>query len=76
MAIITSYMSFLIRLSSFQDSAAPTTLQWKGEVQHIQSDQRWTFSTIDELLAFLRHYTEAIAEAESSPESRRYGGAP
>ena len=31
---------------------------WCGEVEHIQTGERWTFSTLDELLGFLRWQTE------------------
>jgi len=34
---------------------------WQGEVEHIQSGQRWTFSTLDELLGFLRRQAEDMA---------------
>jgi hypothetical protein len=34
------------------------TAGWQGEVEHIQSGRNWTFSTLEELLGFLRRQTE------------------
>jgi hypothetical protein len=64
----TTYVSFLIRLwreATLHQSASPPELggteggqegapDWQGEVEHIQTGERWTFSTLDELLGFLR----------------------
>ncbi len=50
-----TYLSFLVRLwhePNTESSVQPT--HWKGEVEHIQSGQRWTFETLDEVLSFLR----------------------
>jgi hypothetical protein len=40
-----------------QESAPPTEV-WQGEVEHIQTSQRWTFDTLDELLALLHRRLE------------------
>ena len=53
------YASFLIRL--WREAGADTTallIDWCSEVEHIQTGQRWTFSTLDELLEFLRQELE------------------
>ncbi len=31
---------------------------WRGEVEHVQSDQRWAFSALDELLEYLHQQTK------------------
>jgi hypothetical protein len=50
-----TYMSFLVRLwrEPSQESAVPPA-GWNSEVECIQTGQRWTYSTLDELLDFLR----------------------
>ena len=53
------YASFLIRL--WREAGADTMAllaDWCSEVEHIQTGQRWTFSTLDELLEFLRQELE------------------
>ena len=40
---------------------------WHSEVEHIQSGQRWTFSTMDELLDFLRREAEEPEVVNWSP---------
>jgi hypothetical protein len=53
------YTSFLIRLwrEASADATASLT-DWCSEIEHIQSGQHWTFSTLDELLDFLRRGAE------------------
>jgi hypothetical protein len=54
-----TYLSFLIRLWREPTLELPeAAADWQGEVEHIQSGQRWTFSTLDELLGFLRRQAE------------------
>ncbi len=54
-----AYASFLIRLWRQIDPVnGADSLDWQSEVDHIQSGQRWKFSTVDELLSFLRQRTE------------------
>jgi hypothetical protein len=59
MATPTKYASFLVRLWREGDPqlSAPTA-GWQGEIEHIQSGQRWTFNTLDELLDFLHRQAE------------------
>ena len=52
------YMSFLVRLwpeQHGQDGRGG----WCGEVEHVQSGNRWYFGSLDEVLAFLQHMTGA-----------------
>jgi hypothetical protein len=50
-----TYVSFLVRLWHEPRPELPeTSAGWHGEVEHIQTGRRWTFSTLDELLGFLR----------------------
>jgi hypothetical protein len=69
MAVVTIYASFLIRLSSTREHTLPAVGEWQGELQHIQSGQRWTFVTLDELLAFLRRHTEECVVHEYLPQA-------
>ena len=53
------YASFLIRL--WREAGADTMVlltDWCSEVEHIQTGQRWTFSTLAELFEFLRQELE------------------
>ena len=40
---------------------------WHSQVEHIQSGQRWTFNTMDELLDFLRREAEEPEVMNWSP---------
>ena len=42
------YMSFVVRL--WCDAAG----EWRGEVEHIQSGNRWSFASLAHTLDFLR----------------------
>ena len=55
MAPSIQYASFLIRL--WREEGADLVerpVDWQSEVEHIQTGERWSFGTLDELLAFLR----------------------
>lgn len=54
-----AYASFMVRLWREEGSALtePAT-DWQSEVQHIQSGQSWSFSTLDELLDFVRRQAQ------------------
>jgi hypothetical protein len=59
MKAATTYVSFLIRLWRERNTESPEpTADWKSEVEHIQTGRRWTFSTLDKLLGFLRRQAE------------------
>jgi hypothetical protein len=65
MSMQQGYASFLIRMWREVESAAPdAVVDWHGEIEHIQSGQRWQFTNLSDLIAFLR------AEAPVSPERR------
>jgi hypothetical protein len=64
MAASDRYASFLVRLWATQCMESPTDLEWQGEIQHIQSGRRWSFSSLDDLLDFLRHHSERSAVRE------------
>ena len=54
-----TYASFLVRLWREADPNRGTPpAGWQGEVEHIQTSRRWTFSTWDQLLGLLRQATE------------------
>lgn len=65
MSTSVQYASFLIRLWR-EDSPGDTSPEWRGEVEHIQSGQRCTFSTLDEMLGFLRQLAEDSTSLRSS----------
>lgn len=54
-----TYISFLVRLwrEPGQQTPAPPR-DWQGEIECIQTGQRWTFATLEELLGFLRSWGE------------------
>jgi hypothetical protein len=54
-----TYISFVVRMwRDKTDPSAEPRIDWRSEVEHIQSGQRWTFNTLDELLDFLRQWME------------------
>jgi hypothetical protein len=56
-----TYISFLVRLWREPTLELPEqTAGWHGEVEHIQSGRRWTFSTLDATLSFLRRQVAAL----------------
>lgn len=57
----TRYASFLLRLwrTSQQDEARSAT-GWQGEAEHIQTRQRWTFDTLEDLLHLLRDQLDQV----------------
>ena len=63
----TTYASFLVRLWRRGEPGPPEASgDWQGEVEHIQSSQRWTFDALDELLRVLRRQLGAAEKDESS----------
>ena len=62
-----TYLSFLVRLWHEPNTESPVQpTRWKSEVEHIQSGQRWTFETLDEVLNFLR---QQVPDPEISSRS-------
>lgn len=59
MPILPAYASYLLRLWCESKTGPPEmTTGWRGELQHIQSGQRWSFGSLDELLGLLRRQIE------------------
>lgn len=57
----TRYASFLVRLwQTGEQGAHRPALDWQGEAEHLQSRQRWTFDTLDELLHLLRDHLQEL----------------
>jgi hypothetical protein len=66
MSIPIEYASFLVRLWRERNpERLEPVADWQGEVERIQSGQRWTFDTLDDLLGFLRQQVE-------DPEAQRH----
>jgi hypothetical protein len=53
MSICIQYASFLIRLWRSVDPDGGSDLEWHSEVEHIQSGEVWSFSTLDALRDFI-----------------------
>jgi len=58
MEILTTYVSFVLRLWLEEEADEPEEPDWRGEVEHIQTGRRWTFDTLEETLSFLRRHIE------------------
>ena len=57
-----TYMSFLVRL--WREPGGETLAlhaDWRGEIECIQTGQRWTYLTLDELLGLLRQQAQELA---------------
>jgi hypothetical protein len=73
MSTTLQYASFLIRLWREPNAdPAPPAAGWHGEVEHIQSGQHWVFSTMDDLLLFLRRQA-GHPEVRDMPDTRATG---
>lgn len=67
MPISIEYTSFLIRVWREQNpEREEPPADWCGEVEHIQTGQLWTFSTLDELLGFLHRQVNDLGMLEGS----------
>ena len=54
-----AYASFMVRLWREEGVAVSTPdAKWQSEIQHIQSGRSWTFTTLDELLDFIRRQAD------------------
>ena len=68
MSVSIEYASYLIRLWREVDIGTISTRpEWQGEVEHIQSGQRWMFSSAVEVLAFLGRQAEDIGALGVEP---------
>jgi hypothetical protein len=64
------YASFLVRLwRSDEPQPDEPVGDWQGEVEHIQSGQRWRFASLAGLNRILRQPC-GVAETQSPGESR------
>jgi hypothetical protein len=55
------YTSFLLRL--WHENTSPNQAEdWQGEVENIQSGQKWTFEKASELLEFLHRQVDSLQE--------------
>lgn len=61
MTPVVQYASFLIRLwrEESAERCEPAS-DWHSEIEHIQTGERWTFDTWEELLEFLRQEAEDV----------------
>ena len=52
----STYLSFILRIWRERDLERPDSPvgQWQGEVEHIQTGERVSFSSIDAVIEFLR----------------------
>ena len=67
----THYASFLVRLwRNGEPGQPPQAEDWQGEVEHIQSSQRRTFDTLDELLRLLRRQAGAVEEGKYNKKEK------
>jgi hypothetical protein len=70
----TDYASFLVRLwRSRERGPSEHAASWHGEAEHIQSGQRWTFDTLDDLLRVLRQQAEAAERSRSKDKHNKKG---
>ncbi len=61
MSAPVQYASFLIRIwREAKAGAGSFAADWHAEVEHIQSNQRWSFKAVEELLSFLHQQAEDI----------------
>ena len=69
----TTYTSFLVRMWREHSPELPeSAADWQREVEHIQTGQRWTFSTLVELLDFLRQWVEGQRLGVTRQASERF----
>ncbi len=71
LSVPIQYASFLIRIWRENKAGAVLPLaDWHAEVEHIQSSQRWTFQTEQELLLFLQQQAEDISADDPTNRSK------
>jgi hypothetical protein len=70
MTTTPTYLSFLVRMWREEDPKRPQRIgHWQGEIEHIQTGQRWTFDSLDALLAFLRQQAVAPEAPNGASDS-------
>ncbi|MGD9029421.1 MAG: hypothetical protein PVG25_06380 [Anaerolineae bacterium] len=71
MAPSIQYASYLVRLWREVDTGQHhTAADWQGEIEHIQTGERWAFSTLNTLLDFLRQGAANVEEMQIPGASR------
>jgi hypothetical protein len=66
MTFSIKYASFMLRLWSRRNQELPQpSYEWQGEVEHIQSGQKWNFDNFEDLAAFLRQRTMREDESDA-----------
>lgn len=55
-----TYHSFLLRIWRERSLNHPDNVaaEWQGEIESIQTGERWTFESLDEMLVFLHQQAE------------------
>lgn len=64
MTSMAIYQSYLVRLWREPASSDSFPSEWHGEIENIQSSQCWSFDKLDDLLEFVRHWSEITDRAE------------
>jgi hypothetical protein len=63
----TRYASFLLRLwRTERENTTASKSGWQGEAEHIQTHQRWTFDSLEELLRLLHEQLEEERAGEQA----------
>jgi len=63
------YASFVVRIWRDQSSGEQLG-HWCGEIEQIQSGERWPFNTLSDLLAFLQQAVTTQASCQWRPEDQ------
>ena len=78
---VNSYASFLIRLWQEEKAAEPAGTQatWHGEIESIQSGERWPFQGLDLLPDLLEEYLAGVRreqydQSRSQHDDKQAGG--
>jgi hypothetical protein len=64
---VLEYKSFLVRLWRERDDPS-MRVDWKAEVEHVQSGQRWEFGSLAELLEFMGKQQIEAKEQKKAPK--------
>jgi hypothetical protein len=61
-----TYVSFLVRM--WRDGLEDGPAGWQGELEHIQSGQRWAFDSLDEMHHLLRGQVRGLGGSTEPPD--------
>ncbi len=71
MSEYVQYTSFLVRMwRTVNPDHTACAGEWHSEIEHIQTRRGWTFSSLDELIAFLKdqaEFPQGVAYPEEEP---------